>query len=184
MANGKATAIGPGPAPVLRAAGPDDAAVLARLGRESFAAAFAHLYPPSDLAAFEAEAYAPEVIAAEIAEPGIVHRLAESEGALVGYCKLKLKSTYSVHSNAERPIALQQLYTDPARTGEGIGARLMQWAIDEARSRGADAIQLSVWSENSGAQRFYARYGFVKIADIDFWVGQTRDDEFLYELRL
>ena len=24
------------------------------------------------------------------------------------------------------------------------------------------------------------RYGFEKIADIDFWVGQQRDDEFLY----
>ena len=32
--------------------------------------------------------------------------------------------------------------------------------------------------------RFYARYGFEKIADIDFCVGSHRDDEFLLELRL
>jgi ribosomal protein S18 acetylase RimI-like enzyme len=69
-------------------------------------------------------------------------------------------------------------------TGSGIGAALMEWALGEARERGADAIQLSVYSENFGAQRFYQRYGFTKIADIGFWVGEQRDAEFLYELRL
>ena len=83
-----------------------------------------------------------------------------------------------------RPVALQQLYTDPARTGQGIGAALMDWALAEARALQADAVQLSVWSENVAAQRFYARYGFAKIADIDFFVGNHRDDEFLLELRL
>ena len=60
----------------------------------------------------------------------------------------------------------------------------MRWALDEARAWGADAIQLSVYSENHGAQKFYRRYGFDKVADIDFWVGNHRDDEFLFELRL
>jgi len=41
-----------------------------------------------------------------------------------------------------------------------------------------------VWSENPGAQRFYQRHGFAKIADIDFGVGSHRDDEVLYEKRL
>ena len=48
------------------------------------------------------------------------------------------------------------------------------------RAFGADEIQLSVWSGNDGAQRFYRRYGFEKVADIDFWVGQQRDEEHLF----
>jgi hypothetical protein len=68
-------------------------------------------------------------------------------------------------------------------TGHGLGAALMDWAIAEARAWRADALQLSVFSENFGAQRFYQRYGFDHVADIDFWVGNHRDDEFLYELR-
>ena len=60
----------------------------------------------------------------------------------------------------------------------------MAWALAAARQHGADAVQLSVWAENVRAQAFYARYGFRKIADIDFWVGNHRDDEFLLELRL
>ncbi len=169
---------------ILRPASLADASVLAALGRDSFCDKFAHLYDPADLAAFLREAYGVEVVAAEIAGAEWVHRLADDGGALAGFCKLRDPSGYAEHSDALRPIALAQLYTAPGRTGQGIGAALMDWAMSEARQRGCDAIQLSVWSGNVGAQRFYARYGFQKIADIDFWVGSHRDDEFLYELRL
>ena len=84
----------------------------------------------------------------------------------------------------ERPVFVSQLYCDAAMTGRGLGAKLLEWAIAEARAWNADAVQLSVFSENYGAQRFYRRYGFEHVADIDFWVGDHRDDEFLYELAL
>lgn len=170
----------------LRPARPEDAPALARLGRESFVAAFGHLYRPEDLAAFLEQAYSEPAVADEIADPAIVHRLAQDAGGgpLAGYCKLRHPSGYADYSDAANPIALGQLYTDPARTGAGIGAALMEWALAEARARGCDAVQLSVWAENHRAQRFYQRYGFVKIAAIDFWVGSHRDDELLYELRL
>lgn len=169
---------------ILRPASLDDAETLAALGRDSFVAAFGHIYQPSDLERFLRDAYAPEVIAREIAHPDRLYRLAIANGRLAGFCKLALASPYAAYSDAGRPIALGQLYTHPDLTGQGIGADLMQWTLEEARRRDADAIQLSVYSDNPGAQRFYARYGFTKIADVDFWVGNHRDDEFLYELRL
>jgi len=171
---------------ILRPALPADATALAELGRVSFCAAFEHFYDPADLAAFLEQAYSPAAVAEEIADPAIFHQLAVEPqgGALTGFVKLKMPGWYGEYSDATRPISLGQLYTDPARTGQGIGAALMEWSLAEAHRLGRDAIQLSVWSENYGAQRFYARYGFAKIADIDFWVGNHRDDEFLYELRL
>lgn len=169
---------------ILRPAMPADAPALARLGRESFCAAFAHLYRPQDLDAFLEQVYSESVVAQEIADETMIHRLACDAQALLGFVKLRSPSWYAEHSDAANPIALGQLYTRPDRTGQGIGAGLMDWAIEHARAQGHDAIQLSVWSENVGAQRFYRRYGFAKIADIDFWVGNHRDDEFLYEKRL
>ncbi len=169
---------------ILRPATPGDAPALARLGRDSFCAAFAHLYKPEDLNTFLAKAYSEEAVAKEIADPAYIHRLADKDGSLAGFCKMQYPGSYEGHSDAANPIVLCQLYTDPARTGEGIGAKLMEWALSIARERQCDSVQLSVWSENFGAQRFYQRYGFAKIADISFWVGNHRDDEFLYELRL
>jgi len=56
----------------------------------------------------------------------------------------------------------------------------MDWALAEALGFGADEVQLSVWSGNHGAQRFYRRYGFEHVADIEFWVGEQCDEEFLF----
>lgn len=169
---------------IQRPATIEDAAQLAQLGRESFCATFGHLYQPQDLEAFLDEVYSRQCVAEEIAGPEFHHRLAAEDAELIGFCKLRSSSWYANHSAAHNPIALGQLYTAPKRTGEGIGAALMEWAIDHARDQGHDAIQLSVYSENFGAQRFYRRYGFKKIADITFEVGKQVDHEFLYELRL
>ena len=171
---------------VLRPATLDDVENLSKLGRDSFCAAFAHLYRPEDLNAFLEQCYAHPAVAEEVSDDVHRHRLAvdPASGALLGYVKIRVPSYYSEYSDAANPMALCQLYTDPARTGMGIGAMLMEWALGEARAGGHDAVQLSVYSENFGAQRFYARYGFAKIADIHFDVGEQRDEEFLYELRL
>lgn len=171
---------------ILRPAFLSDAEALAQLGRDSFCAAFEHLYRPEDLASFLEQAYSLDAVSQEIADPAITHQLAvDGEGGpLTGFVKLKQPSGYAEYSDAAKPMALGQLYCDPNRLGEGIGAALMDWALAFARAHDHDTVQLSVWSENHGAQRFYQRYGFAKIADIHFMVGAQVDDEFLYELRL
>ena len=169
---------------ILRDATLDDTAALARLGSESFCAAFDYLYTEEDLNAFLQQVYSQEAVAEEIADDFCFHQLADDGERLLGYVKLRAPSWYAEHSDAANPISLGQLYTQPDLTGRGIGAKLMDWAIEKSVSLGHDAIQLSVWSENYGGQRFYARYGFAKIADIEFHVGQQIDHEFLFEKRL
>jgi diamine N-acetyltransferase len=170
--------------PILRSATAADVAGLSALGRDSFVAKFGHLYRPEDLAAFLEETHSPAAVAREIADRERRYRLAELEGRLVGYCKLAFPSTLAEHHDAVRPVEIKQLYAATDMTGRGIGAALMDWALAEARACGADAIQLSVWSGNEAAQRFYARYGFAKVADIGFRVGEQIDEEFLFALRL
>lgn len=168
------------PLVILRPALSADAAPLAALGRDSFVFKFGAMYRPEDLAAFLDQTHAEAVVAREIANPRVRYRLAEHDGALVGYCKLGLDCGWPEHARGNHTIELKQLYTAAGATGGGIGAALMEWALAEARALDADEIQLSVWSGNSGAQRFYYRYGFAKVADIHFWVGEQRDDEFLF----
>lgn len=169
---------------ILRPATLADAPALAALGAETFIAAFGHLYSEADLGAFLAQVHSPEAVAEEIAGDSCTHCLVEKDGALVAYCKLRYPSNYAGYSEAQNPLELGQLYALPGHTGAGIGARLMDWALGIARDRSHDAVLLSVYAENYGAQRFYQRYGFAKIADITFPVGEQLDPEFLYELRL
>lgn len=169
---------------IYRPATPADAPALAKLGADTFAAAFGHLYRPEDLAAFLAEVHNVPAVAAEITGDECTHRLVEDDGALVAFCKLRHPTKFIEYSDARDPIELGQLYALPGYTGSGIGAQLMDWAINVARDGGHDAILLSVYAENFGAQRFYQRHGFAKIADITFRVGEHIDPEFLYELKL
>jgi diamine N-acetyltransferase len=169
---------------IFRPATLADAAALAKLGEDTFVAAFGHLYAPQDLEAFLAEVHNPQAVAAEIAGDECTHCLVEHEGALIAFCKLRYPTKFGDHSDARNPIELGQLYALPGHTGSGIGAKLMDWALDQARAGAHDAILLSVYSENFGAQRFYQRYGFGKIADITFQVGEHVDPEYLYQLKL
>lgn len=171
---------------ILRPASIEDVPALAALGRSSFTDAFGHLYAPEDLAAFLAKWRSPERISANVEHPDVGVMLADDGGNLVGYCTVYFCQGFAERPEPRpaRPALLSQLYCAREATGRGVGAALIEWAIGEARARGSDAIQLSVYSENFGAQRFYARYGFEKVGEIDFWVGSHRDDEFLYELRL
>lgn len=171
---------------ILRPISLDDVPALAKLGRESFIAAFGHLYTEKDLNGFLEMVYSDASVREEVEGPECIHQVADDGERMLGYVKLRYPSWYldEYDTEAKCPIALGQLYTQPDLTGKGIGAALMEWAIAEARSQGHDAIQLSVWSENFGGQRFYQRYGFEKVAEFDFYVGEHRDEEFLYELRL
>jgi diamine N-acetyltransferase len=170
----------------LRPATPADAPALAELARDAFVAAFGHLYRPEDLAAFLAEYRTPEKYLAHLADPPTLIEVVEEDGKLAAYCLIVRGETFEQRPEPrpERPVFLSQLYCDPALTGRGYGAALIEWVIADARAWGADAVQLSVFSENFAAQRFYQRYGFAHVADIDFWVGNHRDHEFLYELKL
>ena len=172
------------PPPGLRPATRDDIPALAALGRDSFVAKFGALYRPQDLAAFLDEAFSLGAIAAELANPDRLYCLANAAGAMAGYCKLGLTCGFPDHARGGKVIELKQLYTAPGMTGMGIGAALMDWALAEARARGHDEMQLSVWSGNGGAQRFYARYGFAKVADVTFRVGEQLDHEFLFSRML
>ena len=169
------------PQPVtLRAALSADAPALAALGRDSFIAKFGAMYRAPDLAAFLSQTHGDAFVAREITNPQARYGLAERAGTLVGYCKLGLACGWPEHARGHHAIELKQLYTAPGLTGGGIGGALIEWALAQAAALGADEIQLSVWSGNSDAQRFYRRYGFAHVADTHFWVGEQRDDEFLF----
>ena len=172
----------------LRPATIDDALVLGRFGRDAFVAAFGHCYAKADLDPFLERVYGEAGVRGDLADPLIRIQLAVdeggNEGGIAGFCKMKLSPGWSGHALGRNPVQLMQLYVDPERTGQAIGARLMDWALETARDHGADEVQLSVWSENFGGHRFYERYGFAKVADIDFWVTNHRDEEFLFALML
>lgn len=164
----------------LRLATSADVAALSDLGRRAFIAKFGHLYGAENLVQFLEDAHSEATVIAQLAHPEMQIAVIEESGKLASFCKIVRTSTLPSHTAAKAPMELKQLYTDPDLIGRGHGARLMDWALAEARQWKADEMQLSVYAHNPEAQRFYRRYGLVKVADITFAVGDHIDPEFMF----
>ena len=57
---------------------------------------------------------------------------------------------------------LEDMVVRPDRRGSGLGSRLLESAIDYARTHGFSRITLLTDKLNAGAIRFYGRHGFVQ----------------------
>jgi ribosomal protein S18 acetylase RimI-like enzyme len=164
----------------LRAAVPADLAALSALAVRAFVAKFGHLYSQANLDAFLAENLSEATFAADLADDTRRIRLAERDGELLAFAKIAFVCGFPDFAQGGRTMELKQLYTAPEAIGGGIGKALMDWAMAELAARGADEVQLSVYAENHDAHRFYERFGFNKVADITFKVGDHYDPEFLF----
>lgn len=164
-----------------RDATPDDAELMARIGPQTFTETFGHLYAPENLAAF-LENHSVANWHGELSDPVYAVRIAEDSGVPAGFAKV---GPPSLPFEARGPAAeLRQLYVLKPWQGAGIAATLMDWAIDEARRRGAEEMFLSVFVDNHRARRFYARYGFEQVGTYDFMVGTHADLDLVMRLTL
>ena len=159
-----------------RGAGVTDAVVIDRIFDTSFCDTFAHLYSDEDLESFRSS-FGIADWEREIGDPRFGFRIAEVDGVPVGYLKLgPMKLPIEPNGPA---ILLDQLYVLKGHHGTGIAHALMDWALEEARSRGAEELYLTVYVDNRRARAFYDRYGFEVVGRYDFMVGNHADEDLI-----
>lgn len=166
----------------IRRAGPADAETVSRLASRSFVETFGHLYPDEDLQAFLQDSYAVGKQSVILAHPAYAIWLLERDGEPVGHaaagpCGLPHPEV------AAGDGELKRLYVLKDHQNAGWGGRLFQTALDWLQRDGPCTLWIGVWSENLGAQRFYARHGFEHVGDYEFPVGRVRDHEFILRRR-
>jgi GNAT superfamily N-acetyltransferase len=63
------------------------------------------------------------------------------------------------------PVALlDELYVAPTHRGLGVGAALLAGVEDAVRQRGVELVEINVDGGDTGARRFYERYGYTNIS--------------------
>lgn len=170
---------------LYRDATPADAALMARIGPETFTETFGHLYTPENLTAFLTNHTEPNW-RGELEDARYAVRIAEQDGAAIGFAKIGPPSLpASLPFEVEGPAAeLKQLYVLGPWQGAGVAQALMAWVLDEARRRRAAELFLSVFIDNHRAQRFYARFGFEPVGRYAFMVGSHEDEDIIMRLKL
>ncbi|OWP64895.1 GNAT family N-acetyltransferase [Hymenobacter amundsenii] len=152
---------------------PAAAAQLAELGQRLFHETYAAQNRPEDMAAYEAATFGPDQQLAELQDPDTVFLLAQMVQEVVGYAKLKVRSTLGLDpaKTAEDRLEVERLYVAEDWIGTGLGATLMRRAIEEARQHKCRAVVLGVWEQNERARQFYQRFGFRAIGEQPFTLG-------------
>src|SRR5690606_2320238 len=97
---------------ILRPATEADVPALAALARDSFVAAFGHLYKTEDLSAFLDEWRTEDAYRKALANPAKRVQLAELDGTLAAYALIVLGQSFDERPEPrpERPVFLSQLY--------------------------------------------------------------------------
>jgi GNAT superfamily N-acetyltransferase len=158
-----------------------DAALMSRIGPETFTETFGHLYTPENLAAFLVN-HKVENWTAELTDPRFTVRIAEQDGEAAGFAKV---GPPGLPFEVTGPtVELRQFYVLKPWQGTGVAKALMDWVLEEARRQGAEQLYLSVFTDNIRAQRFYARYGFEPVGTYAFMVGSHADEDIIMRARL
>ena len=82
--------------------------------------------------------------------------LADADGAVVG------TATGVVDTGDPSTMLLVAMFVVPSARGRGVGRLLVGAVVEQARLEGARQVRLHVVETNAGAERLYARAGFVR----------------------
>jgi GNAT superfamily N-acetyltransferase len=162
----------------IRIAASGDAALLAELGARTFRAAFGWGNTEEDMAAYLAGAFAPDIQAAEIADPSGVFLIAEFAATPAGYARLR-RGPAPAAVNAADPVEIVRFYADVPWIGRGVGSAMMEASLRLAAEWGCDTVWLDVWEENPMALAFYEAWGFTVVGRQSFVLGEDVQDDLI-----
>lgn len=160
----------------LRPCGTGSEQELALVGAASFLETFAGFLPGEDILAHCRNQHSAAKYAAMLAAAETHACLAEVKDAPVGY---------AVVCPPDLPVPigpddyeLKRIYLLHRFQGSGIGAALMGWSVEKARSLGKRRLLLGVNAENN-AIAFYRRQGFEDAGTRKFQVGNMLCDDLI-----
>ena len=136
-----------------RAAAPDVPAIVDLLAADQLGATRDSVRTPEDLASYQRAFRAIDDDQAHIL------MVAESDGEVIA--TMQVSFIPGLARRGALRAQLEAVRVHDAYRGQGLGAAMLSWAIDEARQRGCGLVQLTSDKSRTQAHRFYERHGFV-----------------------
>ncbi|CAF3885910.1 unnamed protein product [Rotaria sp. Silwood1] len=174
---------------VLRRADMNDVDSLSKLCEqtyhETFVEHFGINYPEKDLNSYSRSSASPEWFSQQILDQSRAVWVIEdnTNGELIAYAVAGPADQKDIpHDDLCSNVdgAVNCFFVRRDYQSHGFGRELMNiilpWLEEHYPHR---PIWLNVWSGNVKAQRFYTHYGFIKIGEAEFSVGERKDHDFI-----
>ncbi len=163
---------------IIRKAAFSDAALIADLSRETFYDTFAAFNSAADMDLFMETQFSRELLMAELYLPLNHFYIAEEDGVVVGYTRLR-ENNNPPNLEGLQTLEIARIYAIKDYLGKGVGEQLMKHALLLAEQLGKEIVWLGVWTNNARAIRFYTRWGFEKFSDHIFMLGNDPQTDWL-----
>lgn len=160
----------------------EDARVIAELGSRVFTNTFGYSMPLEDLNTYLEESYNVAAISRELGNDHMRWLVAckdNDENAVIGFVQLTQGTSEPCVTHLENLIELGRLYVTEEFQGRGVAKMLIQRIEDVARAMGFRNIWLGVWESNLKAQRAYEKFGFKRVGEHPFRMGNCTQNDFI-----
>jgi len=164
----------------VRRAKKSDVLRIKGLAIKSFAAAYGMHNPEHIIDNYIEESFSLDKLNQEIDDTSNSFYLAESNGDIIGYLKLRDGTPPECISDANS-LEIERIYADPDKKGLGIGRALIQAALDHAQANNYNSLWLGVWQENTPSVGFYKAQGFEIAGEKIFMMGDDPQKDHVME---
>ena len=157
-----------------------DASTIARIGAQTFQAAFGPYNTREDMEEYLAANFNLDVIQSLLEGSSSTFLLGSEGEKVFGYAMLREgPSPDSITGSSS--VELVRFYVAEELIGMGYGSELMHACLVKARDLGHASVWLGVWEKNNRAIRFYEKWGFKKVGIKKFILGQDIQNDFIMQ---
>ncbi|HJA47208.1 MAG TPA: GNAT family N-acetyltransferase [Candidatus Limosilactobacillus excrementigallinarum] len=157
---------------------PQDLDRLQAICRTTFTETFGADNDPADLEQFLADAYSIRQLTKELESSTSRTYFYNVNGQTAGYLKVNWDDAQT-ENDYPAAMEIQRIYVLGRFQKLHIGGRLMKKALKIAKDLGKNEVWLGVWEHNDNAQGFYHHYGFERVGQHTFTVGDDPQTDYL-----
>jgi len=150
-----------------------DAALIAKLGSQTFLEAHGHSGTKSEIKIFIDNTYNEAAIAAEFENQNVLYYLILVNNVVAGYSKLEIHAGNDL-IGATQIAKLDRFYLLKEFYGQNLGLKFLKFNIEIAQQHAQKGMWLRVWVENGRAIKFYEKNGFINVGGCYFKISDTR----------
>ncbi len=160
-----------------------EANILADISSKCFYDTFHEQNSEKDMMLFLEGNFNEAILASEMSQPYNYFFFARAKDEISGYIKLSNAAPPSEIKESDA-LEIARIYVVKDKIGLGIGKSLIEFAFSFAIRYNQNSIWLGVWELNYRAINFYHNYGFRKIGQHIFRVGNDEQTDWLMKKEL
>ena len=168
---------------VIKECSVEDIEKIKDIGERTFYETFIDKNSKEDMEDYLKENFSLKQLDNEIKNNNSRFYIVENKKDVIAYMKLNFNKN-KTETGYEEILEIQRIYVLQEYKGRYIGKKLIQKAIEIAKSNSLIYIRLGVWENNINAIKFYEKQGFKKFSTHIFKLGKDEQTDNLMKLLL